>query len=119
MFLSLCRQREERPDSKHRVSTSVNGRPSEKVRGLFLSSAHLVLHGFSCCIQGHCNAHRCEETTSSPGVSNSIGEGIIEEEEDEEAEEESNKKRMKEDDQEVLLISLSLSSHIYVNVRVD
>lgn len=45
--------------------------------------------------------HRCEESTSSPGVSNSIGEGIIEEEEDEEAEEESNKKRMKEDDQEV------------------
>lgn len=44
--------------------------------------------------------HRCEESTSSPGVSNSI-EGIIEEEEDEEVEEESNKKRMKEDDQEV------------------
>lgn len=44
--------------------------------------------------------YRCEESTSSPGVSNSI-EGIIEEEEDEEAEEESNKKRMKEDDQEV------------------
>uniref|UniRef100_A0A3P8S8E6 Protein phosphatase methylesterase 1 n=1 Tax=Amphiprion percula TaxID=161767 RepID=A0A3P8S8E6_AMPPE len=44
---------------------------------------------------------KCEESTSSPGVSNSIGEGIIEEEEDEEAEEESNKKRMKEDDQEI------------------
>uniref|UniRef100_A0A8D3DBU6 Protein phosphatase methylesterase 1 n=1 Tax=Scophthalmus maximus TaxID=52904 RepID=A0A8D3DBU6_SCOMX len=42
---------------------------------------------------------KCEETTSSPAVSNSIGEGIIEEEEDEE--EESNKKRMKEDDQEM------------------
>ncbi|KAM7374148.1 hypothetical protein PAMP_006823 [Pampus punctatissimus] len=40
-----------------------------------------------------------EESTSSPGVSNSI-EGIIEEEEEEEVEEESNKKRMKEDDQE-------------------
>ncbi|KAM9846232.1 LOW QUALITY PROTEIN: protein phosphatase methylesterase 1 [Aulostomus maculatus] len=45
---------------------------------------------------------KCEESSSSPGVSNSIGEGIIEEEEDEEAEEQSNKKRMKEDDQEVL-----------------
>ncbi|XP_022618323.1 protein phosphatase methylesterase 1 [Seriola dumerili] len=44
---------------------------------------------------------KCEESTSSPGVSNSIGEGIIEEEEDEEVEEESNKKRMKEDDQEM------------------
>ncbi|KAM3868538.1 protein phosphatase methylesterase 1 [Diretmus argenteus] len=42
-----------------------------------------------------------EEPISSPGVSNSIGEGIIEEEEDEEAEEESNNKRMKEDDQEI------------------
>lgn len=45
--------------------------------------------------------YRCEESTSSSGVSNSI-EGIIEEDEEEEAEEESNKKRMKEDDQEVL-----------------
>uniref|UniRef100_A0A3Q3ECF4 Protein phosphatase methylesterase 1 n=1 Tax=Labrus bergylta TaxID=56723 RepID=A0A3Q3ECF4_9LABR len=44
---------------------------------------------------------KCEESTSRPGVSNSIGEGIIEEEEEEEVEEESNKKRMKEDDQEV------------------
>lgn len=44
---------------------------------------------------------RCEESTSSPVVPNSIGEGIIEEEEEEEVEEESNKKRMKEDDQEV------------------
>uniref|UniRef100_A0A8C4IKH9 Protein phosphatase methylesterase 1 n=1 Tax=Dicentrarchus labrax TaxID=13489 RepID=A0A8C4IKH9_DICLA len=44
---------------------------------------------------------KCEESTSSPGVSKSIGEGIIEEEEDEEGEEESNKKRMKEDDQEI------------------
>ncbi|XP_030602287.1 protein phosphatase methylesterase 1 isoform X2 [Archocentrus centrarchus] len=43
---------------------------------------------------------RCEESTSSSGVSNSIGEGIIEEEEDEEVEEESNKKRAKEDDPE-------------------
>ncbi|XP_045896526.1 protein phosphatase methylesterase 1 isoform X2 [Micropterus dolomieu] len=42
---------------------------------------------------------KCEESTSSPGVPHSIGEGIIEE--DEEVEEESNKKRMKEDDQEV------------------
>lgn len=49
---------------------------------------------------------RCQESTSSPAVSNSISEGIIEEEEDEEVAEESNKKRMKEDDQEVLLISL-------------
>lgn len=45
--------------------------------------------------------YRCQESTSSPAVSNSISEGIIEEEEDEEAAEESNKKRMKEDDQEV------------------
>uniref|UniRef100_A0A3Q3X9I0 Protein phosphatase methylesterase 1 n=1 Tax=Mola mola TaxID=94237 RepID=A0A3Q3X9I0_MOLML len=44
---------------------------------------------------------KCEESTTSPGVSNSISEGIIEEEEDEEVEEESNKKRMKEDDQEM------------------
>lgn len=43
---------------------------------------------------------KCEESTSSSGNANSIGEGIIEEEEEEEAEEESNKKRMKEDDQE-------------------
>uniref|UniRef100_A0A8D0ARW4 Protein phosphatase methylesterase 1 n=1 Tax=Sander lucioperca TaxID=283035 RepID=A0A8D0ARW4_SANLU len=43
---------------------------------------------------------KCEESSSSPGVSNSI-EGVLEEEEDEEAEEESNKKRMKEDDQEI------------------
>lgn len=47
---------------------------------------------------------RCEESPSSPGVSNSIGEGIIEEDEDEEGEEESNKKKMKEDDQEVLSV---------------
>lgn len=48
---------------------------------------------------------RCQESTSSPAVSNSISEGIIEEEEeDEEVAEESNKKRMKEDDQEVLFI---------------
>ncbi|CAK6953625.1 protein phosphatase methylesterase 1 [Scomber scombrus] len=46
---------------------------------------------------------KCEESTSSPAVSNSI-EGIIEEEEEEEVEEESNKKRMKEDDQEVLSV---------------
>lgn len=45
---------------------------------------------------------RCEE---SPGVSNSIDEGIIEEDEDE-GEEESNKKKMKEDDQEVLSLPL-------------
>lgn len=49
---------------------------------------------------------RCEESPSSPGVSNSIGEGIIEEDEDEEGEEESNKKKMKEDDQEVLSLPL-------------
>uniref|UniRef100_A0A665TR29 Protein phosphatase methylesterase 1 n=1 Tax=Echeneis naucrates TaxID=173247 RepID=A0A665TR29_ECHNA len=44
---------------------------------------------------------KCEESTSSPGGSNSIDEGIIEEEEEEDVEEESNKKRMKEDDQEI------------------
>lgn len=44
---------------------------------------------------------KCEETCSSPGVSRSIGEGIIEEDEEEEAAEESTKKRMKEDEPEV------------------
>lgn len=44
---------------------------------------------------------KCEETSTSPGVSRSIGEGIIEEDEEEEAAEESSKKRMKEDDPEV------------------
>lgn len=53
--------------------------------------------------------YRCEETTSSPGVSNSIGEGIIEEEEDDEVEEESNKKRLKEDDQEVLFLLIQFN----------
>lgn len=48
---------------------------------------------------------RCEESPSSPGVSSSIGDGIIEEDEDE-GEEESNKKKMKEDDQEVLSLPL-------------
>uniref|UniRef100_H3D2M2 Protein phosphatase methylesterase 1 n=1 Tax=Tetraodon nigroviridis TaxID=99883 RepID=H3D2M2_TETNG len=43
---------------------------------------------------------KCEESPSSPGMSNSIDEGIIEEE-DEEGAEESNKKKMKEDDQEM------------------
>lgn len=54
-----------------------------------------------------CYLHRCEEASSSPGVSKGIGEGIIEEEEEEEAEEESNKKRMKEDDHEVRPLSPS------------
>ncbi|XP_061660009.1 protein phosphatase methylesterase 1 isoform X2 [Syngnathoides biaculeatus] len=47
--------------------------------------------------------HKCEESSKTPVVATSIGEGIIEEEEEEEdeaGEEESNKKRMKEDDQE-------------------
>ncbi|XP_067112699.1 protein phosphatase methylesterase 1 [Osmerus mordax] len=47
---------------------------------------------------------KCDEPLSSPGVSKSIGEGIIEEEEEEEEEEdggESHHKRKKEDDQEV------------------
>ncbi|XP_077596764.1 protein phosphatase methylesterase 1 [Stigmatopora nigra] len=46
---------------------------------------------------------KCEESSRSPGVSNSINEGIIEEEEDEEEEggqQESSKKKLKEDDQE-------------------
>lgn len=47
---------------------------------------------------------RCEEPLSSPGVSKSISEGIIEEEEEEEEECESNHKRKKEDDQEVVLV---------------
>ncbi len=52
---------------------------------------------------------RCEEPLSSPGVTKSIIEGIIEEEEEEEDEEEgeSNHKRKKEDDQEVLYISIN------------
>lgn len=58
---------------------------------------------------------RCQESTSSPAVSNSISEGIIEEEEDEEVAEESNKKRMKEDDQEVFLISLFFIFQILKN----
>lgn len=61
-----------------------------------------MIHQFASFLFYCSDVHRCEESTSSPGVSNSIGEGIIEEEEEEEAEEESNKKRMKEDDQEVL-----------------
>uniref|UniRef100_H2LZ61 Protein phosphatase methylesterase 1 n=1 Tax=Oryzias latipes TaxID=8090 RepID=H2LZ61_ORYLA len=44
---------------------------------------------------------KCEESSSSPSLSNSAGEGIIEEEEDEDVEEESSKKKMREDDQEV------------------
>lgn len=62
---------------------------------LYIESC-VVLH----CMLSCSDIHRCEESTSSPGVPHSIGEGIIEE--DEEVEEESNKKRMKEDDQEVL-----------------
>ncbi len=51
---------------------------------------------------------RCEEPLSSPGVTKSIIEGIIEEEEEEDEEEgESNHKRKKEDDQEVLYISIN------------
>lgn len=72
---------------------------------------HQFVSFISCCF----NVHRFEESTSSPGVSNSIGEGIIEEEEEEEAEEESNKKRMKEDDQEVLSLSvLFFACNMYV-----
>ncbi|XP_056093076.1 protein phosphatase methylesterase 1 isoform X2 [Rhinichthys klamathensis goyatoka] len=44
---------------------------------------------------------KCEEPLSSPGVSKSISEGIIEEEEEDEEEGESNHKRKKEDDQEI------------------
>ncbi|XP_055082414.1 protein phosphatase methylesterase 1 [Periophthalmus magnuspinnatus] len=43
---------------------------------------------------------KCEESCSSPGVSKSIGEGIIEEDEEEEVAEETSKKRLKEDDPE-------------------
>ncbi|XP_042566833.1 protein phosphatase methylesterase 1 [Cyprinus carpio] len=45
---------------------------------------------------------KCEEPLSSPGVSRSISEGIIEEEEEEEEGGESNHKRKKEDDQEMM-----------------
>lgn len=44
---------------------------------------------------------RCDEPLSSPGISKSISEGIIEEEEEEEGNGESNHKRKKDDDQEV------------------
>uniref|UniRef100_A0A8C1UEP4 Protein phosphatase methylesterase 1 n=1 Tax=Cyprinus carpio TaxID=7962 RepID=A0A8C1UEP4_CYPCA len=44
---------------------------------------------------------KCEEPLSSPGVSRSISEGIIEEEEEDEEGGESNHKRKKEDDQEI------------------
>ncbi|KAI2651337.1 Protein phosphatase methylesterase 1 [Labeo rohita] len=44
---------------------------------------------------------KCEEPLSSPGVSKSISEGIIEEEEEDEEGGECNHKRKKEDDQEI------------------
>uniref|UniRef100_A0A8C1JDC5 Protein phosphatase methylesterase 1 n=1 Tax=Cyprinus carpio TaxID=7962 RepID=A0A8C1JDC5_CYPCA len=50
---------------------------------------------------------KCEEPLSSPGVSRSISEGIIEEEEEDEEGGESNHKRKKEDDQEDCLLSFS------------
>lgn len=68
-----------------------------------------------CMLLSSYEIHRCEESTSSPAVSNSI-EGIIEEEEEEEAEEESNKKRMKEDDQEVLSVLVLVLSMYHVCV---
>uniref|UniRef100_A0A8C9U2C8 Protein phosphatase methylesterase 1 n=1 Tax=Scleropages formosus TaxID=113540 RepID=A0A8C9U2C8_SCLFO len=49
---------------------------------------------------------KCEEPLSSPGISKSIVEGIIEEDEEDEGEEESNNKRKKEDDLEVKKESL-------------
>ncbi|KAL4647792.1 protein phosphatase methylesterase 1-like [Arapaima gigas] len=49
---------------------------------------------------------KCEEPLSSPGISKSIVEGIIEEDEEDEDEGESNNKRKKEDDQEVKKESL-------------
>lgn len=49
---------------------------------------------------------KCEEPLSSPGVSKSISEGIIEEEEEDEEGTESNHKRRKEDDQEIKKESL-------------
>lgn len=49
---------------------------------------------------------KCEEPLSSPGVSKSISEGIIEEEEEDEEGGESNHKRKKEDDQEIKKESL-------------
>ncbi|KAF4077408.1 hypothetical protein AMELA_G00207930 [Ameiurus melas] len=49
---------------------------------------------------------KCDEPLSSPGISKSISEGIIEEEEEEEEDERSNHKRKKEDDQEVKKESL-------------
>ncbi|KAK3555634.1 hypothetical protein QTP86_025638, partial [Hemibagrus guttatus] len=49
---------------------------------------------------------KCDEPLSSPGISKSISEGIIEEEEEEEEDSVSNLKRKKEDDQEVKKESL-------------
>ncbi|KPP66049.1 protein phosphatase methylesterase 1-like, partial [Scleropages formosus] len=46
---------------------------------------------------------KCEEPLSSPGISKSIVEGIIEEDEEDEGEEESNNKRKKEDDLEAMI----------------
>ena len=62
-----------------------------------------------CCLRCPC---RCEEPLSSPGISKSITEGIIEEEEEEEEEEEgeTNHKRKKEDDQEVMRSSGEICS---------
>lgn len=48
---------------------------------------------------------RCDEPLSSPGISKSISEGIIEEDEEEEEDGESNHKRKKEDDQEVTAVA--------------
>lgn len=58
------------------------------------------------CVQGnflfiYLFFERCDEPLSSPGISKSISEGIIEEEEEDEEDGESNHKRKKDDDQEV------------------
>lgn len=99
-------QCEERPNPKHWVSTGVNGGPGEKV-GLTVFSLYMRYHYYYMLHRNvlYSDICRCEESPSSPGVSSSIGDGIIEEDEDE-GEEESNKKKMKEDDQEVLSLPL-------------
>lgn len=109
MVKSFLFQREEWPDPEHGVSTSVDGGPGEEV--CLLRFVTTLCPGWFYRLSVNllrCGIYRCEESTSSPAVSNSIGEGIIEEEEEEEVEAETNKKRMKEDDQEVLSLLLLL-----------
>ncbi|KAJ0061800.1 hypothetical protein NL108_012458, partial [Boleophthalmus pectinirostris] len=79
-----------RPKTFKSLENAIEWRQSGQIRNI--ESARVSMGG---------QVKKCEETSSSPGVSRSIGEGIIEEDEEEEVAEESSKKRMKEDDPEV------------------